>query len=229
MIYNNTGGQKNKMDIGKKSIAERIMRLEITVENAKMPEIMEAIAKYGYDENFIKIGENHLENLRKIEDSFIDTTRYYNRTTDAFENEKKRLKKIYSTHATFCRFLFRDSPPLIEKLQLKGKQPTQFVVWLENAKQLYKNALSDPEILKPLKTRNITREELKKCAADLEKLEITNRQKNLHREERRVLMAKRNEELKKAEEWRKELILFARQGLGENKQILGAIQVFVRS
>lgn len=217
------------MSRGKNSFEYRLWLIELTVKNVDMPEIQAALARYGYNDKKIREGEALHQSCDKLNFAFLDKRREYYGAQEGFRVKREELEKIYSSHLRFCRVLFQESLTIPEKLGLKGRRPGRFLPWLESAKQLYAGALSDPEILKTLKARNITRDELRKTAAGLEELEELNRTKDLLRKDYRELREKRNAELKKAEQWRRELIVFAREGIEGREKLLVALGVSVPS
>jgi len=212
-----------------RSYENRLNLVRYTVKNSGEERIKNALLKFGINKAYFRQGEGYLQEIERLEDQFVAKNKDYFKALDTFNKTQARLYEVSTSHIRLCRLLLGELPGAREKFNLNGGRPRAFLPWLETTKQFYTSILNDPAALNILRTRKIMRTQLSTILKNLETLEGVNRSKNILREERRAVNVRLKEALTQAEKWRREVIMFARAGLGSDSQLLKSLGVVVKS
>jgi len=214
--------------MSQRSIAERLNKSDLTLNNVARPEIAPFLALYGCDAAYFAEGRSLWNAAREAlsRRDFLfgeqqELTRQLNEARDAAYNE-------YKAFAQIARAVFRDRPGILVQLRISGSTPRSVAGLLRVAGTLSDNA-ADPEIAALLAAHGYTAERIADILAAFEAL----RQAYEAQQAAKGLTQQATQDLRAAmsalDQWLSQFRAVARVALRDNPQYLEELGILVRS
>ncbi len=132
---------------------------EIAIRNTVVvPELYEVLAPCGYDTTRLQEGRLLCEKARASYQHQKGQYGELHAANKALGAARQQVWAGYIRHIEMARVAFRDDLAVRDKLGLADKRKDGHAGWLEQARQFYSYALSDPAILQPLGKFGVTQE-----------------------------------------------------------------------
>jgi len=210
------------------NIDEFLSWAQVVLDNARnVPEIAEAVARYGYDEPRMQEGVDMLAENRQLQ---ADQVREYGEqylATEALHAAWRQADKTYSTHRELVRLAFRSSPNMQAKLGLGEAKKRSLSGWLGQATVFYTNLLSDANALAELARYNLTLEALQAGQAEVGQVAQLNAAQEKEKYEAQQATKDRDAALDALNDWLVEFCGVAKIALADQPQQLEALQIAV--
>lgn len=211
-----------------RSIAERLNKSDLALNNAARPEIAPRLNLYGCDTAYLTEGRNRWNAAREAlsRRDFLfgeqqELTRQLNEARDAAYNEYKALAQL-------ARAVFRDRPGLLVQLGISGGTPRTIAGLLRVAGTLNDNA-ANPEIASLLEGHGYSAERIAGIQAAFDTL----RQAYEAQQAAKGLTQQATQDLQAAmsalDQWMSQFRAIARVALRDNPQYLEQLGIIVRS
>ncbi len=143
------------------TIASRLLFAQNAITNALgSEEIKSAIAPYGYDDARLQEGKALYNRASELQTIQVKEYGDQYSATDALYLAKAVANKMYIEHLKIARIALTGDRGAGASLELDGKRKVTFSGWLKQAKTLYANALSLPDVTTALGGFGITQEKL---------------------------------------------------------------------
>lgn len=143
------------------TIDAKILFAQNAIANSMdVPEILAAVAVYGYDATKLGEGKALQENTEMLQTKQKKEYGEQYEATDAMRLAKAITNKTYMKHVKLARIGLKDERGLWQSLQLNGRRKESFSGWLDQTSAFYTNALNTPEVLTAMEKYNITAEKL---------------------------------------------------------------------
>ncbi|MCK5700705.1 MAG: hypothetical protein KAI29_06115 [Cyclobacteriaceae bacterium] len=203
------------------SIDSKLLFAQNAISNAQTnPEIIAALAVFGYDGARMKIGEALYAKTAKLQVKQVKEYGEQFAATDALNLAKATTNKIYMVHVKIARIALRGDRGAAESLQLSGRRKDTFLGWLKQAKALYTNALSTPAVLEALAEFGITKNKLSGAQAQVFDVEAKLNAQFKEKGEAQTATQLRDEAFDELQDWMSDFIAIARIALEDQSQYL---------
>lgn len=210
------------------SLEKRLERARIVVNNAiGDAAIKEALSRYNYSEEDLKEG---LE-LYRIVDELYYRQKELNveklEATYKMKNKLAELKQKYREHLQLARMALSDDSSAVQSLALSGIRKRSIAGWVEEVRQFYTNALSEPKVIAALSKYAVTKESLSQGKALLAEVDKAAAEQEKKKGIAQKATEARNKALYNVERWLGDLLKIAKLALGKNSQHLEKLGVVV--
>jgi hypothetical protein len=149
-------------------IEEQFEVAEVAISNTlAVPELYAVLAPCGYDTARLQEGRLLCEKARasyQHQKGEYGELRAANKALDA---ARQQVRTSYISHVEMARVAFKANLAVRDKLGLTAKRKTGHARWLEQARQFYSCALSEPTILQRLSGFGLTQEILEESQRQL--------------------------------------------------------------
>ncbi|MCP4151242.1 MAG: hypothetical protein GY757_26095 [bacterium] len=194
------------------TIYSRIRVIRALYSRLDNDSIKEGLKDYNYDQ-WVEEGRIHYDNVWEKQSEHIKLQREKKTDTGRLNRIQATAQRRYSDYLKLSRVAFRENPTAQLKLELKGRRSKTFSIWTAQAKAFYHNALEEPELTEAFRDFGITSEKLAEGLALVEEAENIREDRNLKMALAQETTRNRDEALRKAEFWRRELIAIAEMAL----------------
>ncbi len=208
------------------TIASRLLFAQNAITNALgSEEIKSAMAAYGYDETRLQKG-NALYN-KASELQTLQVKEYGDKysATDAMNLARAVANKIYMEHLKIARIALVGDRGAGASLELDGLRKVTFSGWLQQAKTLYANALSSPDVTTALGRFGITQEKLEAGQQLVDEVEQKLNVQLMEKGEAQNATQERDEAFEELEGWMSDFIAIARIALADKSQYLEVLGI----
>jgi hypothetical protein len=213
-----------------RSIAARFTRAQLALKNAKEnQEIRSRLAEFGYNDKRLAVGE---QLYQKAYELYLQQTREYSdqyQATDAKENQRDQIHKIYMKHITLARLAFQKNSSVAASLDLFSRRKKAFTPWLMQAKLFYANLLQNEEQKTALAEFGVTTEQLEEVQKMLSEIESIHNAQQKEKGEAQEATQERDDAFEKLDEWLSDFFTVARLALQDKSQLLEAFGIVVPS
>jgi hypothetical protein len=149
-------------------IEEEIELAEIAISNTLADrELYAVLAPCGYDTARLREGSALCEKARASQQQQKGEYGELRAANKALDTARQQVWASYIRHIEMARVAFKDDLAVRDKLGLPAARKDRQASWLEQARQFYSYALSDPAILGPLSRLGITEEVLEESQRQL--------------------------------------------------------------
>ena len=203
------------------SIDSKLLFAQNAISNAQTnPEIIAALAVFGYDDAKMKVGEALYSKAAELQVKQVKEFGEQFAATDALHLAKAITNKTYLVHVKIARIALSGDRGAAESLQLSGRRKESLSGWLKQAKALYSNALSTPTVLEALAQFRITKKMLSAAKAQVLEVEAKRNIQFKEKGEAQTATQLRDEALDELQDWMSDFIAIARIALEEQSQYL---------
>ena len=203
------------------SIDSKLLFAQNAISNAQTnPEIIAALAVFGYDDAKMKAGEALYTKAAELQVKQVKEYGEQFAATDALHLAKATVNKTYLVHVKIARIALSGDRGAAESLQLSGRRKESLSGWLKQAKALYSNALSTPAVLEALAQFRITKKMLSAAQAQVLEVEAKRNIQFKEKGEAQTATQLRDEALDELLDWMSDFIAIARIALEEQSQYL---------
>ncbi len=211
------------------SVDTRLYRAELVVRGAWNHEVIkEAVARYKYDEVRLKQGMDLYTEAARLHRLKRNTASEKIEATLIFVETRDKLNVLYREQLQLARMALGDDPSFSQMLALNGKRKRRFAGWLDDVRQFYSNALSEPKVVQTMGKYGVTREDLRAGRKLLDEVDKA----AAEQEKRKGISVKATRErdiaLKALEKWVSDFLRICRLALGDS-QHLEALGIVVPS
>lgn len=200
----------------------------IAENSVASPEVLGALAGFGYDEVSMQEGKALAdvlaETVRTRQNKYgqqIAATAAVGEAWDAFHS------RTYMPHVTIARITFKDRGTR-RRLGILGHRPRKFASYLKEARRFYAQLKDDDELRAAMATRGITEEKIDDAIADLNALEALDQKKEEMKGRRQQSTRKRNDERRALAEWASDFQKVARHALRDYPDYLEQFGLIAR-
>ena len=193
------------------------------------PEIIAAMASFGYDDPTIAEGKTIYEAARASYDRNKQEDVESKLAKQDFHGKWNSLKSIYSLHRKKVKIIFRKEPDMLIRLNVVGQVPRSYLAWLDVVKRFYATILADEILQQQVARLNITPDELTGASSALVELEKSRADYLRELGESEASTQKKNAALDAIDDWMGEFYAVAELALEGNLQLLEILGKFVRS
>lgn len=212
------------------TIDAKILFAQNAIANSMdVPEILAAVAVYGYDATKLGEGKALQENTEMLQTKQKKEYGEQYEATDAMRLAKAITNKTYMKHVKLARIGLKDERGLWQSLQLNGRRKESFSGWLDQASAYYANALNTPEVLTAMEKYNITAEKLTANQTLLIDVEKKRNAQLKETGEAQTATKARDKALDAMQDWISDYIEVARIALEEEPQYLEMLDIVVPS
>ncbi len=156
----------------KQLMSERLHVAHKVFSNARNSlEIREVLEGYRFGEERFKRAWELYHRVEKLDTGYSLIQAGKLKATTVLGNKLKKAKKPYMEFLQIARLVFKNNPGAIQILGLKGRRSPDLASWLDEARQFYTNALSEPKILEQLCGYGIDKKRLEAGKKLLEEVE----------------------------------------------------------
>ena len=149
-------------------IEEEFELVEIAISNTLADrELYAVLAPCGYDTARLREGSALCEKARASQQHQKGEYGELHAANKALDAARQQVRASYIRHIEMARVAFKDDLAVRDKLGLPAARKEGHAGWLEQARQFYSYALSDPAILGPLSRFGITQEVLEESQRQL--------------------------------------------------------------
>lgn len=211
------------------SVETRFYRAELVVRGAWNHQVIrEAVARYKYDEVRMKQGMDLCDNAERLHLLKQNAAADKLNATLIFLEKKAKLNVVYREHLQLARMAVGGDPSFSQMLALSGSRKRRIAGWLDDVRQFYSNALSEPAVVQAMGHYGVTREGLKGGRKLLDEVDKA----GADQEKKKGLSVKatrdRDMALKALESWVSDFLRICRLALGDS-QHLEALGIVVPS
>lgn len=200
----------------------------IAIENCRRSApIMERIIPYKYDETRLHQGEEIITRVETLTLQWKSAKAQKLLATQDLKTLKKEVKTSYHQTRRIAIMLFHDQEPLRRALAINGMAKRALAQWLEEARQLYTNALADPEVPRHFSNFGITTKQLNEEKNLLVKVEKAMANQEKKAGEAMEITRQRKLAVKELDHWMKHFFIILRLALGKS-QWLEAVGIVVK-
>jgi hypothetical protein len=151
-----------------KRVEQEFELAEIAISNTLADrELYAVLAACGYDTARLREGSQLCEKARASHQRQKGEYGELHAANKALDAARQQVRASYIRHVEMARVAFKDDLAVRDKLGLAAKRKVAHAGWLEQARQFYSYALSDPAILGPLSRFGITQDVLKESQRQL--------------------------------------------------------------
>lgn len=214
----------------KRSIAERLHRAQVAIDNSLAnEEIQSHVGAFGYTLDRLNEGkalyDTAVQQQQTLEQEYGDQYEATDTLTEVWE----QADDVYIQNVKVSRVAFRDDPGAFRKLALNGRRKESLAGWLAQARQFYTNALADADIMAGLGTFGRTAETLQAGLQLVDDTEAANAAQEKERGEAQQQRVERDVALDKMDDWVSDYIEIARVALADKPQLLEILGILERS
>ena len=203
------------------SIDSKLLFAQNAISNGQTnPEIIAALAVFGYDDAKMNIGEALYIKAAKLQVNQVKEYGEQFAATDALNLAKATTNKTYLVHVKIARIALRGDRGAAESLQLSGRRKESLSGWLKQAKALYTNALNTPAVLAALAKFGITKKNLSGAQAHVNDVEAKRNAQFKEKGEAQAATQLRDEAFDELQDWMSDYIAIARIALEDQSQYL---------
>jgi hypothetical protein len=192
-------------------IEEQFELAEIAISNALAdPELQAVLVPCGYDTAQLQEGRLLCEKARTSYQHQKGEYGELHAATKALDEARQQVWAGYIRHIEMARVAFRDDLAVRTKLGLAAKRKVKHAGWLEQARQFYSYALSEPAILQPLGKLGVTQEILEESQRRLASVLEHNATRWRHKGAARDATNTRDQAIEKLTVWLRDFLKVAR-------------------
>ncbi|MEQ9443244.1 MAG: hypothetical protein RIG62_29675 [Cyclobacteriaceae bacterium] len=128
------------MNIANLSQKELMYRVEVAVEAAlRIPELQTVLQEHGLSADKAKVGLSLIKEVTIWQKRQNDTQQNAADTQNTLRQVRDSIDAIYRRHRVPARFVYREDPKMLKKLQLHKPRQIRYTDWLEQVLALYDN------------------------------------------------------------------------------------------
>jgi hypothetical protein len=212
------------------SLGARLVRANLVIENAKSDDVIrKAVARYNYDDARFQEGVALYERARELSHRKSQAYGDKGEATGILHKKMEELKKKYKEHLELARLSLNNEPSAVEMLVLGGQRKRRAAGWMDDVRQFYTNALSEPKVINGLSRYAVTKKDLEEAQALVEEVEKAAADQEKKKGLAKQATSERNKALKELEQWVSQLVKICRLALGKNSQHLEKLGIVVPS
>lgn len=212
------------------SEAQTLEQYRVTFENtASQPQVSTTMAEYGYDSATMALGKALYDQTRQAFDSNKKETDESTAAYNVFDNKRKELADVYSSHRKKAKVVFRNDSVTADKLEITGTLPQAYIKWLETVKKFYSLSLADRDIQNKLSRLKVTLDDLNSASALIPEVEATRAAYLKEKGESQDATTKKDAAFVKIDDWMSEFYAVARIALEDNPQLLETLGLVVKN
>ncbi len=194
-----------------KRIEKQLELAEIAIRNTlAVPELYEVLAPCGYDTTRLQEGRLLCEKVRASYQRQKGKYGELHAANKALDAARQQMWAGYIRHIEMARIAFKDDLAVRDKLGLAAKRKDAHAGWLEQARQFYSYALSDPAILQPLSRFGVTQEILEESQGRLASVLEHNATRWRHKGAARDARIMRDQAIEELTLWLRDFLKVAR-------------------
>lgn len=213
----------------KQSIPGILDTCRVRIENSlDSPEIMEAVAAYGYDKAALEYGKSLLEQATTLYHQKIREDNEQSRAGHVYDESFDRAHGYYMDLVEVARREFKYDPDTYRRLGLFGRRIRVFTDWLPQVKHFYQEA-QEPDILKALGKWNIDKQRLEKGLALVDETVVAHDRHIKEAGEAQEITPERDAAVDAIYDWTDDYQTIAVIALKDKPQLLEKIGILVKS
>jgi len=210
--------------------AERLANAKLAIDNAlNTPKIKEALADYGYNDKKLQEGLALYEAAtQSFQTQQIEYGEQFD-ATQALQDLRETAYKSYIRLVKIARIAFENQSGIAAQLAINGPRKKDLIGWMEQADLFYKNALSQPKVLKALEAYGITAEKIEVAQAEMVAVSQARAEQVKGRGEAQNATKVKEIAMNALDEWMSSFIKIARIALEDSPQLLEVLGLVVPS
>jgi hypothetical protein len=218
------------MPQSKRSIEQQLAEAQIMLTTLRSnPDLMSALAHYGYGEE--RIAEGEMLNTAAKASYQRQVTAYGGLRTvvDTLSMAEQQARAMYVHHVKIARLVFEHQRGILQTLHLLGKRKTYITGWLAQAQQFYAATLANTAIVSGFQSIGVTKNALEQGSQQVEAVARELAERSHRQGLARQTTRDRNAAMQELILWMRDFKLVARVALKDSPTILAQFGVRVRS
>lgn len=168
----NTGGNIPKATPNRgETFDQKIMKMQLTFDNALLPEIFEPMKTVGYTVEKIESMQNDLAALIVLQQSQIKEYADATHEQASFDANRAAIEATFSKNRSLARVLFKNNVQAQSALRLSGDKPTAYAPWYQMVANFYAQLTAIPDLAAKVATIGLTAEVIASETAALASLQ----------------------------------------------------------
>lgn len=204
-------------------------RSRVAFENAKtQPAIAAVLNEFGYTPEKIAEGKSLLDiarakyDMNKREDD--ETSAAYKAFNDKYES----LEEVYSLHRKKAKVIFKNSLPLLEKLELTGSVPSAYIKWLEMVRKFYVEIQGDAALQTLMSRLKVTSDEISGAVTMIGELNLLRADYLREKGESQDATKQKDTAFSNLDDWMSEFFAVAKIALEDHPQLAEVLGKTIR-
>ncbi|NIM13698.1 MAG: hypothetical protein GTO45_16615 [Candidatus Aminicenantes bacterium] len=213
----------------KRSIAEKMGSTRVLLENVVADDIKSVLLNFGYDDasfdfgkQLFTTGDSLIQKRKELFGDQLIATRKLNA-------KEKEAYNYYMDNVKLSKVALTGFDGMMAKLGILGDRDDSFEGWVSQARQYYKNAQNDPNILQKLTKVGLTLEKLQAGDQLLDQLEKLKSEREDAKGKAQTATKDRDKALDDLFAWASALKQVCRVAFKDNLQILERLGILVPS
>jgi hypothetical protein len=130
-----------------KSLAESIVDMKLTLDNATLPGIVEVMQSVGYTAEKLSGMSSKLALLEQLSQTKTKEDADQSDEQQTFDDKRNDVSQTFVKHRTLLRILFNQDVHARVSLRLEGSIPKAYANWIDMVSNFYGQLSSQPELL----------------------------------------------------------------------------------